>query len=141
MKPRKDHQLCAEIFCTVRGCIDTFETFEQLTEHILNGTHHIPKVGTSYDHVKKSFANWLLESISLHSINTSTPTSKVPSNPDSYSDSPFSNEGWALPNRITFCFNQIQNNFLFNLFADGERELEKSIAQRKSTLLWCKSCR
>ena len=28
VKPRKDHQLCAEIFCTERGCIDTFEMFE-----------------------------------------------------------------------------------------------------------------
>ena len=52
VKPRKDHQLCTEIFCTERGCIDTFETFEQLNEHILNGIHHIPKVET-YDHVKK----------------------------------------------------------------------------------------
>ena len=57
VKPRKDHQLCSEIFCTERGCIDTFEMFEQVNEHILNGIHHIPKVGTSYDHVKKSFTN------------------------------------------------------------------------------------
>ena len=47
MKLRKDRQLCAEIFYAKRGCIATFETFEQLNEHILNGIHHIPKVGTS----------------------------------------------------------------------------------------------
>ena len=144
VKPRKDHQLCTEIFCTERGCIDTFETFEQLNEHILNGIHHIPKVET-YDHVKKSFANRLLESSSLHSINISTPTRKVPSNPDSYSDSPFSNQGWALPKRITFRFNQIQKNFLFNLFVDGERtgkkhspdEVHIAMRQKLSIDLYC----
>ena len=125
LKPRKDRQICTDIFCTERGCIDTFETFEQLNEHILNGIHHISKVGTLYNHVKKSFANWLLKSSSLHSVNTSAPTRKVPSYPDSYSDSLFSNQGWALPKRITFHFNEIQKNFLFNLFADGERNGKK----------------
>ena len=58
-------------------------------------------------------------------MSTSTSTRKVPSNTDSYSDSPFSNQRWILPKRITFLFNKIQKNFLFNLFADGERTGKK----------------
>ena len=124
VKPRKDSQLCTEIFCTERlyRWIWNVSATKWYSSYSKTSYDH---VGTSYNHIKKYFANRLLESSSLHSINTSTPTRKVSSNLDSCSDSPFSNQDWALPIRITFCFNQIQKNFLFNLFADRERTGKK----------------
>lgn len=117
--PRKDRNLCTEVFCTEKSCIETFETFEQLRQHLLNGMHRIPKANTSYDHVKMSFANRLLTSSSSHAIQTSTPSrDNRYSNGDQLHD--FSDQGWALPKRSNFRFNQVQKNFLFQLFSDGE---------------------
>ena len=44
-----DCQLCKSVFCSEKGCIETFTDFWQQDNHMLQGLHKIPKTTTSFD--------------------------------------------------------------------------------------------
>ena len=73
-KQRNDRLLCNLIFCTAAHCSATFETFDELESHIVKGIHSVPKAASSFDYVKKRFANQMILAARSHSFVTSSPT-------------------------------------------------------------------
>ena len=119
-KQRNNHQLYNLIFCTAAHCSATFETFDELESHIVKGIPSVPKAASSFDYVKKSFANRMILAARSHSFVTSSPTASA-SNPLSAVIPLFLQQGWGLPIRLTFRFNAAQKSFLFKAFENGER--------------------
>ena len=73
-KQRNDRLLRNLIFCTAAHCSATFETFDELESHIVKGIHSVPKAASSFDYVKKRFANQMILAARSHSFVTSSPT-------------------------------------------------------------------
>lgn len=52
-KKKKEHddcQLCKIVFCSEKGCIETFiKDFQQQNNHMLQGLHNISKATSSFD--------------------------------------------------------------------------------------------
>ena len=59
-KQCSDRQMCNLIFCTAAHCSATFEAFDELESHTVKGIHSVLKAASSFDYVKKSFANRII---------------------------------------------------------------------------------
>ena len=124
-KLRADRQLCSLFFCGDGGCTETFATFKELEDHVLQGLYTVPKSTSSFDKVKQSFASRMLSSTASHSFITSSPLPTSSLNETSNLDQ-FLKKGWALPIRSNFRYNQKQKLFLFKAFALGEETGKKT---------------
>ena len=111
--------MCNLIFCTAAHCSATFETFDELESHTVKGIHSVPKAASSFDYVKKSFANRMILAARSHSSVTSSPTAPA-SNTFGAVIQLFLQQGWGLTIGSTFLFNAAQKAFLFKAFENGE---------------------
>ena len=64
------------MFCSEKGCIETFTDFWQQDNHVLQALHNIPKATPSFDKAKKSFAAYIVLSTAAHRLHTSSPISE-----------------------------------------------------------------
>lgn len=123
-KERSDRKFCDLIFCTSNDCSSTFKTITELESHIAIGIHSVPKAASSFDIVKKSFANRMILAAQSNSYLTSSPIAS--SSTSSGLVIPlFAHQGWGLPVRSTFRFNAAQKTFLFKAFESGEKTGKK----------------
>ena len=125
-KQCSDRQMCNLIFCTAAHCSATFEAFDELESHTVKGIHSVPKAASSFDYVKKSFANRMILAARSHSFVTSSPTAPA-SNTFGAVIQLFLHQGWGPTIGSTFLFNAAQKAFLFKAFENGE-----TIGKKKS---------
>ena len=123
-KQCSDRQMCNLIFCTAAHCSATFETFDELESHTVKGIHSVPKAASSFDYVKKSFANRIILAAWTHSFVTSSPIAPA-SNKFGAVIPLFLQQGWGLLIRSTFRFNAAQKAYLFKTFETGETNGKK----------------
>ena len=96
---------------------------------MLQGLHNVPKATSSFDKVKKSFADSLISSPAADRVLTSSSTSEsVKQNSNNHDDANriFNPIGWALPKQSSFCFSQNRKMFLFKVFGAGKKLVTKA---------------
>ena len=126
-KQRSDRQLCNLIFCTAVHCS---ATFDKLESHIVKGIHSVPKAASSFDYVKKSFANRMIQAARPHLFVTSSPTASA-SNASGVVIPLFLHKDGVYLSGQHVDSMLVKKLFLFKAF-EMERQLGKRKAQRKS---------
>lgn len=128
---RLDRKICNMLLCTQRNCIATFQTKDELEDHIKCGNHQDPNRVTSIDYVKSEFANLVQEQ--SHNISVITEIPEILNEVSSLSLSlhaMFKTDGWALPKRSNKRFTYKQKKFLYDEFMMGEESGRKTTAEK-----------
>lgn len=118
-KKRADRELCNLFFCSHAGCIDSFQSDDELSVHITLNDHHFHSTDVSnLDSVKAHYAKLMHEA--SHTITSQNQPSKsfpllaAVENCSLYSE--VNKYGWALPKRTNSKFNKMQRQFLYEEF-------------------------
>ena len=139
-KKRRDHEICNLLFCPEPSCSETFESKNELDEHLLSEQHVVTIRRSSMDIARSSFIRKMKVSSQLHTehvhLGIDVSETKLA---DAIEETPLlrriSEQGWALPRRKTFRYSYEQKKILYDIFMDGEKTGKKKSPDEAERLL------
>ena len=133
-KRRVNRSLRSILFCSEPLCSDTFDTTEQLENHMLENNHSFSKTNTAMDNVKSTFITKMKSSaVNNLPMSSTCRISSMQSNCPLFDI--FNREGWALHTRSNFLFNDKQKALLWNYFINGEKTGKKETPEEVHMVL------